>query len=91
MLFDVYGPNAAFQWSGLFMVLIALILLNEVARRWKAGGIFFFFGVCGFMTIYCIVVTVAASMGLEWGLYNPTVTDMNGWFHYAKVYAATAG
>ena len=91
MLFDVYGPNAAFQWSGLFMVLIALILLNEVARRWKAGGIFFFFGVCGFMTIYCIVVTVAASMGLEWGLNNPTVTDMNGWFHYAKVYAATAG
>ena len=91
MLFDVYGPNAAFQWSGLFMVLIALILLNEVARRWKAGGVFFFFGVCGFMTIYCIVVTVAASMGLEWGLNNPTVTDMNGWFHYAKVYAATAG
>lgn len=91
MLFDVYGPNAAFQWSGLFMVLIALILLNEVARRWKAGGIFFFFGLCGAMTIYCIVVTVAANMGLEWGVNNPTVTDMNGWFHYAKVYAATAG
>lgn len=22
---------------------------------------------------------------------NPTHTDMNSWFHYAKVYAATAG
>ena len=91
MLFDVYGPNAAFQWSGLFMVLIALILLNEVARRWKAGGIFFFFGVCGFMTIYCIAVEVGAAMGAEWALNNPTYTSMGGWFHYAKVYAATAG
>ena len=91
MLFDVYGPNAAFQWSGLFMVLIALILLNEVARRWKAGGIFFFFGVCGAMTIYCIAVEVGAAMGAEWALNNPTYTSMGGWFHYAKVYAATAG
>ena len=47
MLFDVYGPNAGFQWLGLAMVLIALILLNEFARRTKAGGIFMFFGVCG--------------------------------------------
>lgn len=31
MLFDVYGPNAGFQWLGLAMVLIALILLNEFA------------------------------------------------------------
>ena len=29
MLFDVYGANAGFQWLGLFMVLGALILLNE--------------------------------------------------------------
>ena len=38
MLFDVYGANAGFQWLGLFMVLGALILLNEFARRTKAGG-----------------------------------------------------
>ena len=31
MLFDVYGPNALYQWIGLFMVLAALILLNEFA------------------------------------------------------------
>ena len=31
MLFDVYGPNAGFQWLGLAMVLIALILLNKLA------------------------------------------------------------
>ncbi len=45
MLFDVYGPNALYQWAGLIIVLVALILLNEFARRSKAGGIFMFFGV----------------------------------------------
>ncbi len=91
MLFDVYGPNAGFQWLGLAMVLIALILLNEFARRTKAGGIFMFFGVCGAMTVYCLAVEIGAAMGAEWALTNPTHTDMNSWFHYAKVYAATAG
>ena len=38
MLFDVYGPNALYQWLGLAMVLVALILLNEFARRTKFGG-----------------------------------------------------
>ena len=39
MLFDVYGPNALYQWLGLAMVLVLLILLNEFARRTKAGGV----------------------------------------------------
>ena len=91
MLFDVYGPNAGFQWLGLAMVLIALILLNEFARRTKAGGIFMFFGVCGAMTVYCLAVEIGAASGAEWAVNNPTYTDMNSWFHYAKVYAATAG
>lgn len=91
MLFDVYGPNAVYQWVGLFVVLIALILLNEVARRSKAGGIFMFVGCISAMTIYCITVTVGAAMGADWAVNNPTVTTMGGWFHYAKVYAATFG
>ena len=73
------------------MVLVALILLNEFARRSKFGGCFMFFGVCGAMTVYCIAVEIGAAMGAEWALNNPTHTDMNSWFHYAKVYAATAG
>ena len=91
MLFDVYGANAGFQWLGLFMVLGALILLNEFARRTKAGGIFMFIGVCAAMTVYCVVVEIGAAMGAEWALNNPTYQTMGGWFHYAKVYAATAG
>lgn len=91
MLFDVYGPNALYQWLGLAMVLVALILLNEFARRTKFGGCFMFFGVCGAMTIYCLAVEIGAGMGVDWAINNPTHTDMNSWFHYAKVYAATAG
>lgn len=91
MLFSVYGPNALYQWLGLFMVLAALIGLNEFARRSKTGGIVMFFGVCGVMTVYCLAVEIGAAMGAEWALSNPTHTDMNSWFHYAKVYAATAG
>ena len=91
MLFDVYGANAPFQWMGLIMVLAALIICNEFARRSKFGGCFMFFGVCAAMTVYCIAVEVGAAMGAEWALNNPTHTDMNSWFHYAKVYAATAG
>ena len=91
MLFDVYGPNALYQWLGLAMVLVLLILLNEFARRTKFGGCFMFFGVCGAMTVYCLAVEIGAAAGAEWALANPTHTDMNSWFHYAKVYAATAG
>ena len=38
MLFDVYGANAGYQWLGLLLVFGGLILLNEVARRSRAGG-----------------------------------------------------
>ena len=28
---------------------------------------------------------------MEWALNNPTYVHMGSWFHYAKLYAATAG
>lgn len=43
MLFHVYGENALPQWIAMLGVLAALILLNEVSRRTKAGGILMFF------------------------------------------------
>ena len=30
-------------------------------------------------------------MGADWALNNQTYLYMNGWFHYAKIYAALAG
>ncbi len=91
MLFQVYGDNALFQWLGWAMVFVGLILLNEFARRSKTGGIIMFIVLPIFMTAYCIAVTAAAAAGLSWGVNNPTVLFQNGWFHYAKVYAALAG
>ncbi len=91
MLFDVYGDNAVFQWLGWALVFIGLILANEFARRWKAGGIFCFIVLPACLTVYFVVVAVSAAMGAPWALANPTYTDMNSWFHYAKLYAATAG
>lgn len=52
MLFHVYGENALPQWIAMLGVLAALILLNEVARRTKAGGIFMFFVIPAILTVY---------------------------------------
>ncbi len=91
MLFDVYGPNATYQWIGWIAVFVCLILANEVARRSKAGGILCFFVIPAILTAYFIAIYVCAGAGMEWALNNPTYIHMNGWFHYAKLYAATAG
>ena len=45
MLFQVYGENALFQWLGLILVFGCLILVNELTRRSKAGGIVFLFAI----------------------------------------------
>ena len=34
---------------------------------------------------------IGAAMGAEWALNNQTYIYMNGWFHYAKLYAALTG
>ena len=91
MLFDVYGDTAVFQWVGWVIVFVGLILINEFARRTKAGGIVCFLVIPAILTIYFIAISVSAAAGAQWALDNPTYTDMNSWFHYAKLYAATAG
>jgi uncharacterized membrane protein len=88
MLFNVYGDNALYQWIGWFLVFGGLILLNEVARRSKVGGLIMFGALPLAMTAYCIAVSIGAD---SWAANNPTVLFQNGWFHYAKVYAALAG
>ena len=65
--------------------------INELARRSKKGGIFFFLALPAALTVYFIAIYAGAAMGAEWALNNPTYTHMNSWFHYAKLYAATAG
>ncbi len=91
MLFQIYGDRAIFQLLGWVLVFAGLILVNEVARRSKKGGIFCFLALPAGLTVYFIAVAVGAAMGAEWALNNPTYLYMNGWFHYAKLYAATVG
>jgi len=75
----------------MLAVLAGLILLNEFARRTKAGGLIMFGVIPAALTVYFIVVAVAAGAGAEWALKNQTYVYMNGWFHYAKLYASLAG
>ena len=91
MLFQIYGDKAGYQLLGWLLVFLGLILTNEIARRTKKGGIFFFLALPGALTVYFIAVAVGAAMGAGWALNNPTYLYMNSWFHYAKLYAATIG
>ena len=91
MLFQIYGETAGFQLLGWLMVFVGLIVANEIARRTKWGGIACFLILPAALTVYFISIYVGAAMGAEWALTNPTYLYMNGWFHYFKLYAATAG
>ena len=91
MLFQIYGETAIFQLLGWLLVFVGLILANEFARRTKVGGVICFLAIPAALTVYFISIYVGAAMGAEWALNNPTYVYMNGWFHYFKLYAATAG
>lgn len=91
MMFQIYGERAGWQLLGWVLVFVGLVLINEFARRSKFGGITCFLVVPAALTVYFIVIYVCAGMGMEWALNNQTYTNMNGWFHYAKLYASTAG
>ena len=91
MLFHVYGDMAVWQWIAMFGVLAGLILLNEFARKTKFGGAVMFFALPAALTVYFVAIQIGAACGAEWALTNQTYVYMNGWFHYAKLYAALAG
>lgn len=91
MLFQVYGDGAMYQFLGWILVFAGLVLANEIARRTKAGGLLLFVALPFVLTIYFIAIYVSAANGAEWALNNSTYVHMTSWFHYAKLYAATAG
>ena len=75
-LYEALSLDQALMWV---VVLIGLILLNEITRRYKWGGIFFFI-------ILPIILTIAV-----WPKTAGEGTSMNDWFHWAKVYSCLAG
>lgn len=91
MFFQIYGETAGWQLLGWLLVFVGLVVMNEIARRSKAGGIACFLILPAALSVYFIAIYVGAAMGAEWALNNDTYVHMNSWFHYAKLYAATAG
>ena len=90
MLFNIYGEMAGWQLLGWLMVFVGLVVMNEIGRRTKLGGIACFVALPLALTVYFIAIYVSAAKG-GWGATNPTYVHMNSWFHYAKLYAATIG
>ena len=91
MLFQIYGSGSYWQLLGWVMVFVGLILVNEIARRTKLGGILTLVILPAALTVYFIAICIGAASGADWALNNPTYIHMNSWFHYAKLYAATIG
>ncbi|NBJ92945.1 DUF5692 family protein [Parablautia muri] len=91
MIFQIYSGGTGWQLLGWVMVFGGLILVNEIARRTKIGGMACFFALPAVLTVYFISIYVGAARGAEWALNNQTYVHMNSWFHYAKLYAALAG
>lgn len=87
MLFQLYGSTAMTQLLGWVLVFAGLVILNEIGRRTKIGGIVLFVIIPAVLTIYFIAIQA----GLFGGHSNQTYEYMNGWFHYAKLYAADIG
>ena len=87
MLFQLYGSTAMTQLLGWVLVFAGIVILNEIGRRTKLGGIVLFVIIPAILTIYFIAIQA----GLFGGHSNQTYEYMNGWFHYAKLYAADIG
>ena len=87
MLFQLYGSTAMTQLLGWVLVFAGLVILYEIGRRTKIGGIVLFVIIPAVLTIYFIAIQA----GLFGGHSNQTYEYMNGWFHYAKLYAADIG
>lgn len=73
------------------VILVSLIVINELARGSKLGGLLIFGLLPAGLTVYFVAIMIGAKMGSQWALSNQTYLYMNGWFHYAKLYASLAG
>ena len=66
------------NWLMLLAVFAALILFNEIGRRYKVGGILLFMVLPLILSIFVWPQTTKG-------------TSVSDWFHFAKVYSSLAG
>lgn len=75
----LFAPIPWYSWVAWFVVLAALIALNEVTRRWKWAGL-------GFFVLLPILLTL-----FVWPITAGPDSSTGTWFHWVKVYSALAG
>lgn len=75
----LFEPIPWYSWLAWFGVLAALILLNEVTRRWRAAGWAIFIVLPIILTIFVWPTTAGGD------------SSTGTWFHWVKVYSALAG
>ena len=94
MLFNLYGDNAMWQLLGWVLVFAGLVICNEIARRTKAGGVFFFLILPLALTVYFIAIAVGAangdlypcSVGIDPIDHLPVCSSSRMyWFHDAQI------
>ena len=76
MLFQIYGSGSYWQLLGWVMVFVGLILVNEIARRTKLGGILTLVILPAALTVYFIAIYIGAASGADWALNNPTYIQL---------------
>ena len=84
MLFQI---NSLWQIVAWVLVFAGLIIMNEIGRKTRTGGIVLFVVVPLILTVYF----VGMHFGAFGGANNTTMQYMDGWFHYFKLYAADIG
>ena len=75
------GVYQLLAWVAVF---VGLVLLNEIARRSKAGGVLCFIVVPAVLTVYFIAIAIGAAKGQDWALNNQTHVYQNSWWGIGK-------
>lgn len=67
MFFQIYGETAGWQLLGWLLVFAGLVVMNEIARRSKAGGIACFLILPAALSVYFIAILCWRSNGSRLG------------------------
>ena len=63
MFFQIYGETAGWQLLGWLLVFAGLVIMNEIARRSKWGGIACFLVLPAVLSVYFIAIYIGAASG----------------------------
>ena len=67
MFFQIYGETAGWQLLGWLLVFAGLVIMNEIARRSKWGGIACFLVLPAVLSVYFIAIYIGVGIRCEMG------------------------